>query len=168
MQAKLLRLFLNVALLCFPVVVLAQSVYTIKEPDPRTGSNTRLDILRSPIPLDRKYDEFTPEQKEVLRSKYDQLGANDEPPFPEDGMAQIGKAIAKLEAAGKFRGPLVMTVRIDADGQAQSTAVYKTPDDDFAKSVATVVMKARYKPAQCDGKPCAMDFPLILDLGYTQ
>jgi hypothetical protein len=165
MQANLFRFLVSAALMGFSVATLAQTVYAIKESDSRTGSSTLVEILRSPIPFDRKYDELTPEQKEVLRSKYDQLGANDEPPFPEEGMAQIGKEIAKLETARKYRGPLIMTVRVDANGEAQSTAVYKTPDDGFAKAIAIVVMKAHYKPAKCDGKPCAMDFPLIFDLG---
>ncbi len=168
MKKNLLRLFLGSAALLLPVMAAAQATYGLKETEPRVGTTIRAEVVRSTIPFDKKYDEMTAEQKDVFRSNYDKLSANDEPPFPLDGLAEIGREIVRLESSGQFRGPLIMTVHIDEKGEAQSTAVYKTPNDDFSKSVAIVAMKSRYKPAKCDGKPCAMDFPLIVDLGGPQ
>jgi hypothetical protein len=158
-------MLVRAAVLMVPAAVFAQTMYGIKESDPKVGTRVRVEIVRSPIPFDKKFDELTPEQMQVLRSKYNELGANDEPPFPVEGMQGIGKEIARLEAAKQFHGPLVMTVKVDEKGDGKTVAVYKSPDDDFAHSVAVVLMMSKYKPAKCSGKPCAMDFPLIIDLG---
>jgi hypothetical protein len=168
MKANRCRVLLGSVATLLSIAVPAQVTYGLKETEPRVGTTVRVEVVRSPIPFDRKYDELTAEQKEVLRSKYDKLDANDEPPFPVEGMVEIGREIARLESSGQYRGPLIMTVQVDAKGEAQSTAVYKTPNEDFSKSVAVVAMRAKYKPAKCDGKPCAMDFPLIIDLGASE
>jgi hypothetical protein len=165
MKTRFFPMLVQAAVLMVPAAVLAQTMYGVKESDPKVGTSVRVEIVRSPIPFDKKFDELTPEQMEVLRSKYNELGANDEPPFPADGMHDIGREIARLEAAKQFHGPLVMTVKVDEKGEGKSVAVYKSPDDDFAHSVAVVLMKAKYKPAKCAGNPCTMDFPLIVDLG---
>jgi len=165
MKKNLLRTLAESACLLLPMAAAAQATYGLKETEPRVGSQIRAEIVRSTIPFDKTYDQLSVEQREALRSNYDKLGANDEPPFPLDGLAEIGRELVRLESSGQYRGPLIMTVRIDDKGEAQSTAVYKTPNDDFSKSVAIVAMKVRYKAAKCEGKPCAMDFPLIVDLG---
>jgi hypothetical protein len=165
MKTRLLPMLVQAAVLLTPAAAIAQMMYGMKESDPKVGTNVRAEIVRSPIPFDKKFAELTPEQMEVLRSKYNELGANDEPPFPAEGLNQIGREVARLEAAKQFHGPLVMTVKVDEKGDGTSVAVYKSPDDDFAHSVAVVLMKAKYKPAKCAGNPCTMDFPLILDLG---
>jgi hypothetical protein len=159
------HLLLFIALAVGSFAIHAQSAYLLKESEPRVGSRIRMEILRSPIPFDKRYEELTVEQMAVLRSKYNQLGENDEPPFPEGGMWWIGKEISKLPRNPLAHGPLVITVRVDDKGAPQSTAIYKTPDASFARSIATIVMNAKYKPAKCDGKACAMDFPFIFDVG---
>jgi len=168
MNKNLVSVLFGGAALLLPMAAAAQATYGLKETEPRVGTTVRAEVVRSSIPFDKTYEQMTAEEKEVFRSNYDKLGANDEPPFPLQGLTEIGRELVRLESSGQFRGPLIMTVRIDDKGEAQSTAVYKTPNDDFSKSVAIVAMKSKYKPAKCDGKPCAMDFPLIVDLGASQ
>ena len=56
-------------------------------------------------------------------------------------------------------GELFLTVRIDEKGEPQSTSIYATPSQRISKEAATVLMKTKYKPATCTGKPCTSEFP---------
>jgi hypothetical protein len=145
--------------------VQAQATYVLKESAPRVGSQIKAEILRSPLPFDKSYEELTAAQIAVLRANYDHLAVDDEPPFPDGGMARIATEISRLAHNPMAHGPLVLTVHVDERGVAQSTAIYKTPDDGFASAIAAIVVEAKYKPAKCAGTPCVMDFPFIFDVG---
>ena len=56
-------------------------------------------------------------------------------------------------------GDLFMTVRVDENGEPQSTSIYATPSPRVSKEAAAVLMKAKYKPGTCAGKPCTSEFP---------
>lgn len=150
---------------CCATAIQAQPTYPLKEAFSRTGTQIQVEILRSPIPFDKSYEELSAEQLGVLRSKYSHLGDNDEPPFPEGGMASIGREIARLPHKVLTQGLVVITVRVDEKGEGQSVSIHKTPDDGLAKSIAAIVTQAKYKPAKCAGTPCAMDFPFIFEVG---
>ena len=51
-----------------------------------------------------------------------------------------------------------LAVSVNSKGEPQSAAVLSSPDDAIAKAVASMLMMTSYKPALCDGKPCASDF----------
>jgi hypothetical protein len=161
-------LFLATAFGLFSAALQAQVMYTLKESEPRVGTQIRAEILRSPLPFDKSYEELSPQQLAVLRSNYDKLDESDEPPYPEGGMRSIGNEIARLPRNPVARGPLVITVQVDDKGVAQSTQIYKTPNDELAKSISIILMKAKYKPAKCAGAPCEMDFPIIFEIGEVK
>ena len=56
-------------------------------------------------------------------------------------------------------GDLFLTVRVDEKGEPQSTTVYATPGDRVSKEAANVLMRVKYKPGTCAGKPCTAEFP---------
>jgi hypothetical protein len=136
-----------------------QSSYSIKAPEARVGTHLNETLLRAAFPFDKQWSELTPEQRQMFRAKYSNLGENDEPPFPELGMGPIAREVQKLQQRVLTDGLLVITVHVDENGDAQSVAIYQTPNPSLSKGVAYVVMNTKYKPAKCDGKPCAMDFP---------
>jgi len=139
--------------------------YALKEAAPRVGTQIKAEILRSPLPFDRTFDDLSTQQLATLRANYSHLAANDEPPYPEGGLARIGTEISRLPRNPAAHGPLVITVRVDEQGVAQSAAIYKSPDDELASAIVAIVMKAKYKPAKCAGVPCPMEFPFIFDVG---
>jgi hypothetical protein len=149
-------------------MVSAQAGYVLKESAPRVGTQIKAEILRSPLPFDRTFEELSTEQVATLRANYDHLAANDEPPYPEGGLGRIGTEISRLPRNPMTHGSLVLTVRVDERGVAQSTAIHKSPDDGLAAAVAAIVMQAKYKPATCAGAPCAMDFPFVFDVGAAR
>jgi hypothetical protein len=139
--------------------------YILKEAAPRVGTQIKAEMLRSRLPFDKTYEELSAQQLATLRDSYSHLAANDEPPYPEGGLARIGTEISRLPHNPAAHGPLVITVRVDDQGVAQSAAIYKSPDDDLASAIVAIVIKAKYKPAKCAGKPCPMEFPFIFDVG---
>ena len=134
--------------------------YSLKQQDPDTGTNIRRDAVSdSGIPVDKKYAELTAEQQGWLKSQYEDMAAEDEPPFPANGMAPIYKAVAVAQQRYPARGPLTLYVDVNSQGEATAVSVFESPDPQLAKAVATILMLEKYKPAVCKGAPCAMQFP---------
>jgi hypothetical protein len=52
-------------------------------------------------------------------------------------------------------------VRVDENGEPQQTSVFSTPSQRISKEAVTVLMKTKYKPATCAGKPCTSEFPFM-------
>jgi hypothetical protein len=148
---------------CASAAAFAGKVYAIREDQPRPGSNITRAIANSRTPLDKRYDELTPEELAVLRSEYKSLGPNDEPPYPKEGLKAIADYISRLEGILADSGEMKLAVRVDRNGQAQGVAVYKSPGPKMSKGVAFLLMKSDYKPAKCDGKPCDGEFLFELD-----
>ncbi|MEO8064556.1 MAG: hypothetical protein ABI821_17605 [Pseudomonadota bacterium] len=134
-----------------------------------TGSIIKKDLRwKSKIPLNKTYDQLTPEEKAELNSMYEKLADGDEPPFPAKGMKPIFNAIKKGQSVLRARGELNFGVTVGPDGVASKV-------DDFggvggpnayemSQYVASILVKAQYKPAVCQGKPCSMQFPFRLKL----
>ncbi len=134
--------------------------YSLKQDQADTGSNIRRDVVAgSVIPLDKRYSELTPEQQAFVKSQYEQLGPNDEPPFPIDGLGPIYKAIAAAQQKLLVSGNLTVAVEVNNQGEATSVSVLRSPDPQMVKFVASVLMLQKYKPASCGGIPCKMQFP---------
>jgi hypothetical protein len=136
-------------------------LYTVKQTYPSVGTNIRRPIiLAGAIPLSAHYGELSPEQKNILRSRYVQMKETDEPPFPADGLLPIFMVVREAhEQSGlENTGRLEVLVQVDDHGKAIDFTVLRTPDTEIAKAVTTALMARTYKPAVCDGSPCAMPF----------
>lgn len=129
--------------------------------EPTTGSRIRRELARSPtIPLNKRYEDFTLEQKAALASQYESMGEGDEPPFPKDGMAPILRAIEKANRRIGASGPMSVLVDVNAEGSAVGvSSLNPSADPQMLRFVAQVLMLTRFKPALCKGVPCAMQFP---------
>jgi hypothetical protein len=138
----------------------AQASLPIVQARPDTGSRIRRELVKIFIPAEKRYDELTPDQKAKFLALFSNLGATDEPPYPADGLRPLAEAIVVALADGPVgKGTLFVTVHVDEQGDAKSTAVYETPGSRVSREVATVLMKAKYKPAKCNGTPCSSEFP---------
>lgn len=150
-----------------PALVLAQAggppQYTMREERPRTGSNLRRENLSGTLPLNQRYEELAAEDKRRFHGKYEQLGPDDEPPFPADGLgaiyAPLHKAVPLLRNA---RGVLEAIVHVDASGRATQVEILSSPNAELAKLTTLVAMETRFKPAKCGGAACPMGFPVSL------
>lgn len=156
---------LAVLLAALPLYAPAQStddrpVYKLKSEDPRTGTSIRHDLAISGLPYNKTYAQLSEEDKLILRSVYENLDPDDEPPFPVRGYKTLFKAMNTVQRKLMERGDLVIVVRVDAEGNGTGVKVYKSPDPELTQVVATLMLLEKYKPALCHGKPCAMEFPL--------
>jgi hypothetical protein len=137
--------------------------YTIKQASPSTGSNIpRNDVTSGAIPINRRYSELTREQQAILKSRYEAIAENDEPPFPVDGLEPLFAAMSKGQKKFAARGVMEIHVAIDDKGDAKAAQVFQSPDAEFTKFAAAVLMLTKYKPGVCAGVPCAMSFPFLM------
>jgi hypothetical protein len=141
--------------------------YTVKQSAPSVGTNLRRDIIKAgAIPLNKRYDELTAEQKEILKSPYEKMTAGDEPPFPADGLMHIMNAVRDVHEQTDlmFKGPLTFYVDVDSSGNAKAVSVVQSPDKVITDAVSLALVKQTYKPAVCGGTPCAMQYPFHVEL----
>ena len=145
--------------------------YVITDDAPRTGSVLRRQQGAGfPIPVKRRYEQLTPEQKVIVHSWYEHLEPGDEPPFPADGLAPLYNAIERGQRKLLVRGELQMAVTVGPEGKATEVQVLKSPNPAMTQFAASVLLLTKYKPAVCKGQPCKMQFPLSLrfDPGYEE
>jgi hypothetical protein len=131
-----------------------------------TGTILRQDLKwSSKIPVDKTWEQFTPEERAELRSMYSSLKPEDEPPYPLEGMKPIFSALKKAQHILKARGELNMVVTVGADGKAARVEdLGGVHDAQMTELTQQVLLLTRYKPGTCNGTPCAMPFPFRLRL----
>ncbi len=134
-----------------------------------TGSHISHDeVTRIPVPIDKSYAQLTDAEKRLVKSDYEPMGQDDEPPYPLHGLRTILETTEKLQKRLKVNGALALAVNVNAYGKPVSVEVLRSPDAQMAKLVATVLMLQTYKPAICSGVPCEMQFPfrMIFYVGH--
>lgn len=160
---RLLAMLVVVSLLSWSSSLPAQDQrparYSLKQEQADTGSNIKRSIATGGIPFDKRYSELTPEQQAMVKSQYEQLGPNDEPPYPLNGLAPIYRLIAAGQNKFLVRGNLTIAVEVNNQGDATSVSILRPADPEMVRFVASVLLLEKYKPALCDGNPCTMQFP---------
>ena len=126
----------------------------------QTGSRIPPEVVTSLIPLDLTYEELSDKDKAFIKANYDNMPAEDEPPFPENGLMGIWKPIAESFHRSNQIGEIIAVATIDPKGKVEKVAMYKTTSNDMTKMISTALFATKFKPAVCDSKPCTMDFIL--------
>ena len=144
-------------------------VRVMNEASSTTGTIIRRDLAwSSKIPLDKTYEQFSPEEKAEFRAFYEGLAPTDEPPFPAAGMRPVFNSIKKGQQIARARGQLNLVVTVGPDGKALEVAdlggVGGANAMEMARFAGSVLLMTKFKPAVCGGNPCKSQFPFILDL----
>jgi len=135
--------------------------YAVKADQPRTGSHIRRDAVKGgALPINRTYEQLTPEERAIVRGWYESMPAADEPPFPAEGMKPIHEAIGKAQAKLRARGELSLIATVGPNGEVSSVNAVGSPNPEMARFAGQVLLLTKFKPAVCGGQPCRMDFPL--------
>jgi hypothetical protein len=143
----------------------SQPRYSLRTNDVYQSSSSTTSLSRgAPYPLKKRYSDFTQEEKASMRAMYEGMPDGDEPPFPAAGMRYIVDDVATIAGKLDAKGFVSIHVNVDAKGNAAGVKVMNTPNLDVAKAIAYVLVKAKYKPAVCDGVPCDMEFPFRFQL----
>ena len=142
--------------------------YRLKQDQASTGTNIRSTLVSgSPIPLNRRYAEMTAEERRLVKSQYEPM-ADDEPPCPVNGLgpvyADVQKVVQKLQGVG----PMSFAVDVNSDGEATAVTVMLAADPQLTRTVASVLMLTKYKPAICAGRPCAMACPFRIQASISR
>lgn len=141
--------------------------YVVKQNAPSPGTNFRRDVVKAGfIPLDKTYAELSPAQKAAVKAQYDNMKDADEPPFPEHGLLPLYQAVANLHEKldFKYKGVVSIYISIDSKGNATAVSVGKSPDPEVTQDVAQLLVMEKFKPAICNGAPCAQVFPFRAEL----
>lgn len=139
--------------------------YSLRFDQVPAGEITGTELFSEAYPLNKTFDQFTPKEKSVLRSYYKGMPETDEPPFPQLGMKDIILNIrSTIDKGGKnwyFRSPRLFSfiVSINKSGKATGFRDSSRSIDDYSKAIGNCLMRIKYKPAKCNGAPCAQDFP---------
>jgi hypothetical protein len=122
----------------------------------------------SKIPLNKTYDQFSPEEKAELAALYETMPPGDEPPFPVQGMRPVFNNIKKGQQIVRARGTLNMVVTVSPEGKALDVAdrggVGGPNAAQMSQFAQSVLLMTKFKPAVCSGKPCKSEFPFQLAL----
>lgn len=140
-----------------------EPIYELDEPQPRTGSILiKKQVTHSDIPLNRTYEQLSPQEKARVHDWYEYIDEGDEPPYPAKGLLPIYKAIGHARNIAPGQGELFVAVTVDPKGRAKEVQVMRSPGKEMTEFVASVLLLTKFKPAICEGKPCQMQFPLQL------
>ena len=162
-----------VACLCWHAASVAQEPRNfVRQFDPPPGGYQFERVGRyatsAPYPLDKPYAQFSPAEKAALRAHYEGMPEADEPPFPEKGMGPVMSELRTVFAALGVPGHVSIYVSVNAAGVAQSVQLHRAPSPEVGKAVAFALMRVKYKPAVCGGRPCDMEFPFRIQFAEAK
>lgn len=153
--------------------VLAATPSSADEPKPQfdlrqdrhaTASLIRRKVVEgSPIPINKRYHELSPEAKAILHDYYENLAIGDEPPFPAHGLKPVYQALAIAQQKLLSRGELILVVMVDSNGNATEVKAIGSPSPEMTQVAASIILLTKFKPAVCGGQPCKMEYPLRFD-----
>lgn len=127
-----------------------------------TGTRLGRAAIRSALPLNRRYAELDAAEKAQLRADYEGMPAEDEPPFPADGLLTIFTAVKDgMDKMGAL-GTLTLVADVDSAGKVRHVDSFGKVDPDFARFASRVLVATPFKPGLCAGKPCNMQYVLRL------
>lgn len=117
------------------------------------------------VPINRKYKDLTKQQRDAVKEAYEPMPEDDEPPFPEDGLEPILRALLEIRNFVQLTGTLNLSVEVGADGVATAISIQGSPTRGMTRFVSEYFLLTKYKPAICGGKPCKMQyaFTLVVD-----
>ncbi len=141
-----------------------QERFTMKEGEAQTGTRLKRENAVSSLPFDKSYRELSAEQQRKVKSAYANMAEDDEPPFPEKGLAGLFSALQKVHAKVPVRGKLDLEAEVDAEGKVVNVLIYESPDEWVTKVMAAALATTKFKPALCHGQPCAQNFPFLVNM----
>ncbi len=139
--------------------VQSKAEYAVKDDHFKVGTHMLDKVVeRAPYPQNKPYEEMSEDEKATVRRFYPALAPGDEPPFPSGGLKDILLKLKQAQQRVMDEGSLSLIVDVAADGKPTKVTMAGGGNADLARFAGTVFMQQQYKPAKCDGKPCAMAF----------
>lgn len=116
------------------------------------------------IPFGSAWEELDPKQQAWVRSLYPGLKKDEIPPFPSRGLGMLFEEIRLAAQQLQMQGKVKFSVHVAANGSADSVQLDDSPNKAVGKRVTDIALATKFKPATCDGSPCAMDFFVEIEI----
>jgi hypothetical protein len=149
-----------------PSEATASASYSLNGSAP-VGSNLPRKVATSRLPLDRGFDQLTPDQQRLVRSYYPALDVGDDPPYPLKGAQELYNALATLAGRMNLHDDVIVYVAVGADGKVSSVTTIGDLAPDIKRAIGTAAGLLKYKPGQCGGQPCPGVVPFNMSLSVS-
>lgn len=131
---------------------------------PLVGEEVKVEEVRgSNVPYSKSYEQLSPEQKQLVRDAYPLMDNGDEPPYPQHGTQGLMMKVRHEQGVRLARGLAVIYVTVNAQGDATSALVARTPKQTLTDDIKAILLKEKYKPGTCSGAPCEMVYPYFMN-----
>lgn len=146
-----------------PSATATSTTYSLSSDSP-TGSRIPNKVAYGSLPLDRGFDQLTPDQQRHVRSYYPALDVGDDPPYPLKGGKELYAGLAKLVGRVGLNDDVLIYVGVDADATVSSVATIGKLDPETKRIIGMAAGLLKYTPGKCSGKPCPGVVPFNLKL----
>lgn len=141
----------------------ANKVYSLKG-EPSSGTKVRKIEATSAIPFNKSYVELSNNQQAIFNAQFQDLSANERPPFPVKGLRSIYRPILDKNKSLEYSGVLSLTILVDEKGRVDNVSVVETTSPELEKFAVEALAGVKFDPAVCDGAACSMEFPVKIVL----
>jgi hypothetical protein len=141
--------------------------FSLSSANAPVGSHIPHKVAHSVLPLDKGFDQLTPDQQRFVRSYYPALKVGDDPPYPVRGGQELYAALATLAGRLRLHDDILVYVAVDAEGKVNTVTTIGNLDPEVKRAIGTAAGLLNYKPAQCSGKPCPGVVPFNLSLTFS-
>ena len=125
-----------------------------------TGSLIAPIDAKSNIPFNKSYNELNRAEKSQVRSQFNNLGPNDTPPYPVQGLGAVYKPLIKANRVFGLNQTIKIDARISSNGLVSSVNVLNNNNARYANYLQKALDDIKFKPALCGDVSCEMDFPI--------
>jgi hypothetical protein len=125
-----------------------------------TGTAGRSDGL----PLNRRYAELDADEKARVRANYEGLPPGDEPPYPAEGLLPLFMTLQTGAGKQPPLGSMTLVADVDSTGKVRHVDSFGKFDAEFARFASQVLAATPFKPGQCAGSPCNMQYVLRMQI----
>jgi hypothetical protein len=142
--------------------------YGVRAFDAPTGSYiVPLAGYQPGVPINRRWEELSPAEKDRVRARVRQYERNLPPdaevPFPLEGLKPILLMLRDLQAEYKWRGSITEVLIVDKEGNVSNVLVLGFAPENFVSSTRRAFSQVKFKPARCGAQPCQMAFPIAMN-----
>lgn len=138
--------------------------FDFKQDRPDAGTFVRRTIGSANIPLDKSYSDLSESALRAIREYFPRLKPQDEPPFPEKSLRALISLATTVRYQTDGTARVSVVVQVDEVGAAHIVSSAESNDEQFLAGVVSTIAATKFKPGRCDGKPCAMDFPITIEV----
>ena len=161
------RVLQAVVLAACSMAVVAQPTHSLRTDEAPTGSRIRsVATAGARYPLDKPYERFSPEERAALKSRWEHIAEDDEPPFPAGGMKSLVLEFRTAAAKRQAVGITTLVAHVSPEGKVTKVDVLASVDDQLTRFIGWHLGNTKFKPAICAGQPCSMQFPMSFKFSF--